>query len=116
MKIVIIGYWNMGHQIEKIVEDLQRDITSKGAQATTWMPTADPGLESNRPCLQRIWFRAYEEKNGDVGLNTNWYFRSRDVKAWFMNFWALSDLARHTGEMLSEKIEKPVNFRRISGI
>jgi thymidylate synthase len=102
------------NQIEKIVDDLERDITSKGAQATTWMPSADPGLESNRPCLQRIWFRAYEEKDGSVGLNANWYFRSRDVKAWFMNFWALSDLVKHTGELLEQRIEKPVHLRRIS--
>lgn len=102
------------NQIEKIVDDLQRDITSKGAQATIWMPTADPGLESNRPCLQRIWFRAYEEKDGSIGFNANWYFRSRDVKAWFMNFWALSDLVRHTGNLLSERIKKPVNLRKIT--
>jgi thymidylate synthase len=56
------------NQIERVVQDLKRDITSKGAQATTWMPTADPGLESNRPCLQRMWFRAYEQEDGVLDL------------------------------------------------
>lgn len=100
-------------QIEKIIDDLVRDITSKGAQATTWMPTADPGLESNRPCLQRMWFRAYEEKDGGIGLNANWYFRSRDVKAWYMNFWALSAWASNIGERLSTRLKKPVKMRKI---
>ncbi|MDP2925868.1 MAG: thymidylate synthase [Nanoarchaeota archaeon] len=96
------------NQIEKVVDDLVRDITSKGAQMTTWMPSADPGLESNRPCLQRMWFRAYELEDSSIGLNANWYFRSRDVKAWFMNFWALSSLHSHIADLLSERIQRPV--------
>ncbi len=104
------------NQIEKIVQDLKRDITSKGAQATTWMPTADPGLESNRPCLQRIWFRAYEQEDGSIGLNANWYFRSRDREAWFMNGVALISLAEHTGDLLSAEIGRPVHLKRVNDL
>jgi len=101
------------NQIEKVVYDLKRDLTSKGSQVTTWMPTADPGLESNRPCLQRMWFRAYEDGD-EVVLNTDWEFRSRDTTAWFMNGWALTDLARYTADGLSEEIDRQVRLGRIS--
>lgn len=100
-------------QIEKVIDDLKRDITSKGAQATTWMPTADPGLESNRPCLQRLWFRPLpvDEKDESKGylLNLNSHWRSRDLaKAWFMNVYAITDLQKDIAQRLEERIRKPV--------
>jgi thymidylate synthase len=100
-------------QIEKVIDDLKRDITSKGAQATTWMPTADPGLESNRPCLQRLWFRPLpldenEESKGYL-LNMNSHWRSRDLaKAWFMNVYAITDWQRDIAQRLEKRIGKPV--------
>ena len=96
-------------QIALIIDDLERDITSKGAQATTWMPTADPLLESNRACLQRLWFRPLEDGNGGYLLNLNSHWRSRDdAKAWFLNVYAITDLQRKVAEDLSERINKPV--------
>ena len=101
------------NQIELIVDDLQRDITSKGAQATTWMPSADPGLESNRPCMQRLWFRVLEDKNQELKMNMNCYFRSRDLyKAWFMNVYALTSLQKKVAEMVSDRLKKEV---RVNG-
>tara|TARA_Y100000310_G_scaffold306353_1_gene347414 strand:- start:695 stop:1696 length:1002 start_codon:yes stop_codon:yes gene_type:complete len=99
-------------QIEKVIEDLERDITSKGAQATTWMPTADPGLESNRACLQRLWFRPLPIDPDDLSkgyfLNVNSHWRSRDLgKAWFMNAYAITDWQRNIAERLQEKIGVP---------
>ena len=100
-------------QIEQVLNDLARDITSKGAQVITWMPTADPGLESNRPCLQRLWFRpdqidANDESKGYL-LNLNSHWRSRDLgKAWFMNAFAITDWQKNIAERLQEKIGKPV--------
>lgn len=100
-------------QIELVLDDLARDITSKGAQATTWMPTADPGLESNRPCLQRLWFRPLEHKfnDGEEGylLNMNSHWRSRDLaKAWFMNAFAITDWQKNIAERLEQKIGKRI--------
>jgi thymidylate synthase len=99
-------------QIEKIIQDLKRDITSKGAQATTWMPTADPGLESNRPCLQRLWFRPLEaEINGQKGyiLNLNTHWRSRDLyEAWFMNVIAITEWQQVIAERLEKELGVPV--------
>jgi thymidylate synthase len=102
------------NQIQKVVQDLKRDITSKGAQATTWMPTADPGLESNRPCLQRVWFRAYELGDGSIGLNENIYFRSRDREAWFMNGVALIGVGVKVADDLSAEIGRPVHLKRVN--
>jgi len=113
-KELIDGNFNIPpvNQIEKILDDLQRDITSKGAQATTWMPTADPGLESNRPCLQRIWLRPLEaEIDGKPGylLNMDVHFRSRDgYKAAYMNMYGLSDWQRVIAKQLENRLQKPV--------
>ncbi|MBU3923361.1 MAG: hypothetical protein KJ592_00425 [Nanoarchaeota archaeon] len=97
-------------QIEAVVNDLARDITSKGAQATTWMPTADPGLESNRPCLQRLWFRPLDDGEGGYNLNLNSHWRSRDLaKAWFMNTFAITDWQRNIAGRLEDRIGKPVS-------
>jgi len=99
------------NQIAKIIADLRRDITSKGAQATTWMPTADPGLESNRPCMQIGWFRSLEtEIKGKKGyqVNLDMLFRSRDLyKAAFMNIWALTDFQRSVTKGLEKEIGMP---------
>jgi len=103
------------NQMEKIIDDLQRDITSKGAQSTTWMPTADPGLESNRPCLQRLWFRPLqidpEDESKGYLLNLNSHWRSRDLaKAWFMNAYAITDWQRDMANRLQKRIQKPVKI------
>ncbi|MBR9705718.1 hypothetical protein GOV14_01660 [Candidatus Pacearchaeota archaeon] len=100
-------------QMEKVIDDLERDITSKGAQATTWMPSADPGLESNRPCLQRLWFRPLpvdlEDESKGYKLNLNSHWRSRDLaKAWFMNVFAITDWQRDMAQRLQDRIGKPV--------
>lgn len=97
------------NQIELIVNDLERDITSKGAQATTWMPSADPGLESNRPCLQRLWFRVLEDEKGEYALNLNSHWRSRDAyKAWLMNVHGITSLQQKVAEDLSNRIGKEI--------
>ena len=103
------------NQIELIINDLERDITSKGSQATTWMPTADPGLESNRPCLQRLWFRPllidYKDETQGYLLNLNSHWRSRDLaKAWFMNVYAITDLQLEVAKKLEKRIKKPVKI------
>ena len=97
------------NQMDLIIKDLERDITSKGAQATTWMPSADPLLESNRPCLQRDWFRPLEDGDGGYLLNQNTHWRSRDdAKAWLMNARAFIRLQERMADTLSHKIDKRV--------
>lgn len=101
------------NQIEDIMEELERDITSRAAQATTWIPGADIKLPGDRPCLQRLWARllpiSESDENKGYLLNMNTYWRSRDLaKAWIMNVYALTDLQKVIAEKLEQKINVPI--------
>jgi thymidylate synthase len=99
-------------QIQYIVDCLSQAGHSRRAQATTWMPTADPGTE-HPPCLQRIWCRLVANEEGELSLNMNTHWRSRDLyKAWFMNVYAITDLQRTIAERISQKREVPVKVGR----
>ncbi|MFB0524053.1 MAG: thymidylate synthase [Phycisphaerae bacterium] len=103
------------NQIQYIVDCLSQAGHSRRAQATTWMPTADPGTE-HPPCLQRIWCRLIRQGRNEAGelfLNMNTHWRSRDLyKAWFMNVYAVTDLQRMIAEEISKKRGEPVRVGR----
>jgi thymidylate synthase len=100
------------NQIQYIIDALAGINFTRRAQAITWMPTADPNTE-DPPCLQRIWCRLIAEQNGQLSLNMNTHWRSRDLyKAWFMNVYALTDLQRTIAEKIARKINKPVTVGR----
>jgi thymidylate synthase len=99
-------------QIQYIVDCLSQAGHTRRAQAVTWMPTADPGT-AHPPCLQRIWCRVVADEGGQLALNMNTHWRSRDLyKAWFMNVYALTDLQRIIAEAVSQKINQPVSVGR----
>jgi thymidylate synthase len=99
-------------QIQYIIDILSRVNHTRRAQAVTWMPTADPKTD-DPPCLQRIWCRLVEDNNGEMSLNMNTHWRSRDLyKAWFMNVYALTDLQRIIAEKISAKIGRSVKVGR----
>ncbi len=99
-------------QIQYIIDYLSHAGHSRRAQATTWMPTADPQTD-DPPCLQRIWCRLIETDAGRWSLNMNTHWRSRDLyKAWFMNVYALTDLQRTIAEKIAEKRGQPVAVGR----
>jgi thymidylate synthase len=100
------------NQIEYVVRKCSETFHTRRAQAITWMPTADPQTE-DPPCLQRLWFRVVEDKNGQPVLNLNSHWRSRDLyKAWFMNVYAITDLQRSVSQKISERIDRPVRVGR----
>ena len=100
------------NQIQYIVETLSRADYSRRAQAITWMPTADPKT-ADPPCLQRIWCRLVANKAGELSLNMNTHWRSRDLyKAWFMNVYAFTDLQRVIAEQISQRKGEPVRVGR----
>ena len=79
--------------MEYVVNKAAATHYSRRIQAITWMPKADPRPRT-RPCLQRLWFRLLAGDGGVLVLNLNTHWRSRDAyKAWFMNAFALTDLA-----------------------
>jgi len=70
---------------------------TRRAQAITWKPSVDPGLE-HPPCLQRVWFRIIDSK---LIMETCW--RSRDAyKAAFWNMYAMTELQKHMAQQVSE--------------
>ncbi|MBS7623024.1 hypothetical protein KEJ39_05040 [Candidatus Bathyarchaeota archaeon] len=69
---------------------------TRRAQAITWKPWIDPGLE-HPPCLQRIWCRIIDSR---LVMETCW--RSRDAyKAAFWNMFALTELQKHIASEVS---------------
>ena len=99
------------NQIEEILRELEKEITSKAAQAITWYPTSDPRTSKDRPCLQSLWFRVLENKSGEYVLNLNSRWRSRDgYKAWPMNAWAVVDWFKEIGGMLADRIKEPITI------
>ena len=100
------------NQIQYIIDYLSKAGHSRRAQAITWMPTADPDTD-DPPCLQRIWCRLVANDAGELSLNMNTHWRSRDLyKAWFMNVYALTDLQRTIAEGISEAKGEPVRVGR----
>jgi thymidylate synthase len=99
-------------QIQYIIDCLSQTGHSRRAQAITWMPTADPAT-ADPPCLQRIWCRLVPNEVGELSLNMNTHWRSRDLyKAWFMNVYALTDLQKVITEAVAGKIGEPVQVGR----
>jgi thymidylate synthase len=100
------------NQIHLAIDKLSETFFTRRAQAITWQPTAD-ACTDDPPCLQRLWFRLLKDARGDLVLNMNAHWRSRDLyKAWFMNVYALTDLQRIMAEQISQKINKPVKVGR----
>ena len=99
-------------QIEYIIETLSKTVHSRRAQAITWMPTADTGID-DPPCLQRVLCRLVVGEGGELTLNMNTHWRSRDLyKAWFMNAYAFTDLQRIIAEEISRRIGRSVRVGR----
>jgi len=64
-------------------------------------------------CLQSIWSRIIEDKNGLWFLNTNVRFHSNDAyKAAFMNMFALTMLQKKIAERVSELADREVRVGR----
>jgi thymidylate synthase len=99
-------------QIQYIIDYLSQTGHSRRAQAITWMPTADPPTD-DPPCLQRIWCRLLANEAGELSLNMNTHWRSRDLyKAWFMNVYALTDLQKKIADGIAAKRNEPVKVGR----
>ena len=94
------------NQVDYIIKKLSETSYSRRAQAITWNPGSDP-FTDDPPCLQRIWCRLVESKDGKLSLNMNTHWRSRDgYKASFMNIFALTDLQAYIAREISKRIKK----------
>ncbi len=88
-------------QIQQVISQLAAAPHTRRAQAITWQPWKDAGIE-DPPCLQSLWFRILESPEGEEKLNMNVRFRSRDAyDAAFMNCFALVLLQEKVADELS---------------
>jgi thymidylate synthase len=103
-------------QISAAIERLARTGHTRRAQAITWNPKLDVPTE-DPPCLQRLWFRMLEDARGDLVLNMNAHWRSRDAyKAAYMNVFALTDLQRVVAGRIAEKAGRTVRVGRYADL
>lgn len=102
------------NQIEWVVNKLVDQPYTRQAQMITWMPKLDLGCY-DPPCLQSIWLRITENKDGDKWLNTNIRFRSNDGwGASFMNMFGLMRLVRTIADKIEEKIDDTILIGRLN--
>ena len=91
-------------QIAIALERLVQTPYTRRAVATTSVPNIDPYLKEDVPCLREVQLRCPEDAEGNLVLNMNTMWRSRDLyKAWPDNIIGLtflqSVLARRIEEM-----------------
>lgn len=93
------------NQFEYVIEKLSEAPHTRRAQAITWKPDVDPGVD-DPACLQRMWFRIFGDE-----LRLNVHMRSNDAfKAAFMNMWAFTDLQRYVAEEVSKRTGKSLQL------
>jgi thymidylate synthase len=91
------------NQFDYLIEKLASAPHSRRAQAITWKPDVDPGVD-DPACLQRIWFRIHGDE-----LRMNVHMRSNDAyKAAFMNMWAFTALQQFVAEAVSRRGRRPL--------
>lgn len=96
------------NQIEIMAEKLAKDPHSRRQQAITWVPFIDAHLE-DPPCLQRVWARIFPDEKGNLYLNLDTDWRSRDLfKAWFENTIALTTLQKRLADRVSQIRGEPI--------
>ena len=85
-----------------MAQRLAKDPYTRRAEAITWVPWLD-SLINDPPCLQRIWGRIFKDEEGDMYLNFDSEWRSRDLfKAWFENTIALTTLQARLANRITE--------------
>ena len=92
-------------QIDLIVKKLTEIGFSRRAQAITWYPERDVGVDSP-PCLQRVWCTIREDR---LVMHTTW--RSRDIfRAMHMNMLALTELQKMMANQLYVEVGPYLDF------
>ena len=90
-------------QIEAIVRKLSEQPYTRQAQMITWMPNLDLDCY-DPPCLQSLWYRILDDKDGKGWLNCNVRFRSND--AWGANFMNMFGLVQFNRLLIADQIEQ----------
>lgn len=96
-------------QMAMAVERVARTPYTRRAVATTSVPNIDPFLKEDVPCLREVQLRCPEDAQGNLVLNMNTVWRSRDLyKAWPDNVIAITFLQSVLAREIAEKAGRPV--------
>lgn len=97
------------NQIAIALERLAEKPYTRRAVATTSVPNIDPYLKEDVPCLREVQLRCPEDEDGNLVLNMNTMWRSRDLyKAWPDNLIGITFLQSVLARELEKKIGRPV--------
>lgn len=98
-------------QIEIAVERVAKTPHSRRAVASTAVPNVDPFLKEDVPCLREVQLRCPEDNQGNLVLNFNAMWRSRDLyKAWADNVIAITFLQQVIARMIEEAAKRRVRI------
>lgn len=96
-------------QLALAVERVAATPYTRRAVATTSVPNLDPFLKEDVPCLREVQLRCPEDEDGNLVLNMNTMWRSRDLfKAWPDNVIAITFMQRELARRIQEKAKRPV--------
>lgn len=91
------------NQIEYVINALAEAPHTRRAQATTWKPWEDAGID-DPACLQSFWFRIFDDR-----LVMRCRIRSNDAyKAALMNIYAFTELQKLVAERVSERLGRVI--------
>ncbi|MEI8121707.1 MAG: thymidylate synthase [bacterium] len=103
------------NQIEAVIAKLVKQPFTRQAQMITWMPNMDLDCY-DPPCLQSLWYRILEDKEGDGWLNCNIRFRSND--AWGANFMNMFGFVLFNRDVIAAEVSRrtgrPVQLGRLN--
>lgn len=95
-------------QMEKLVERVCESAITRRAVATTRVPEIDAFLVEDLPCLGEVQIRCPEDSEGNLVLNMDTRWRSRDLfKAWCDNVIGLTFLQQVLARQIEEKTGRP---------
>ena len=101
-----------GSVVDQIALAINRIVEtpySRRAVATTAVPNLDPFLKEDIPCLRELQLRCPEDAEGNLVLNMNTVWRSRDLyKAWGDNLIAITFLQQYIANRIAAQSGRPV--------
>ncbi|HDP35096.1 MAG TPA: hypothetical protein ENN29_08315 [Candidatus Hydrogenedentes bacterium] len=96
-------------QIALAIERIAQTPYSRRAVASTSAPNLDPYLQEDIPCLREVQLRCPEDAEGNLVLNMNTMWRSRDLyKAWGDNLIAITFLQQTIARQIEQRTGRKV--------
>jgi hypothetical protein len=96
-------------QLRLAVGRVAKTPHTRRAVATTSVPNLDPFLKEDVPCLREVQLRCPEDADGNLVLNMNTMWRSRDLyKAWPDNLIGITFLQSVLARQIAAESGRPV--------